>query len=233
MIMDMDTDTDTDWLPALLQVSDPLFPTGAYAHSSALEEVVRMGLVSSESSLSDFLLLQIIPLLQNIELPYVRYAYEAAADGNLEALGDLSLEIGAWKICREAREASVQLGSRRLQTLRKIVADRRLNDFAEQAAPPHHLVVYGLQMASMRVPLSAALTAYFYQALAGICSAALKLIRIGQEGVQRVLRQALDECPGAVGSSMNVERENAGWFNPLLEIASMRHEHAAERLFIS
>jgi urease accessory protein len=231
--MTMDTNTAIDWLPSLLQVSDPLFPTGAYAHSSALEEVVRMGLVSTESSLSDFLLQHIIPLLQNLELPYVRYAYAAAEKEDLETLVKLNLEISASKICREAREASIQLGSRRMLILRKIVADRRLEDFTKQVATPHHVVVYGLQMASIHVPLSAALTAYHYQALAGICSAALKLIRIGQEGIQRVLRTVLDERPGVIQSSMKIEREEAGWFNPLLEIASMRHEHAGERLFIS
>jgi urease accessory protein UreF len=36
-----------------------------------------------------------------------------------------------------------------------------------------------------------------------------------------------------VQASLEVEREEAGWFDPLLEIAAMRHEFADERLFIS
>ena len=46
--------------------------------------------------------------------------------------------------------------------------------------------------ASKNVPLRAALAAYFYQSLAAICAAALKLIRIGQDGCQRVLRTRRD-----------------------------------------
>jgi urease accessory protein len=229
----MDMATRIDWLPGLLQASDPLFPTGAYAHSFGLEEIVRLGVVSDEAGLAEFLRRQAIPLLQHLELPYVRYAYEAAKEGDLETLGGLGREIGAWKICREAREASLQLGSRRLQTLRKMREDRLLEDFAMCSAPQHQIVVYGLQMAVMEVPLPAALTAYFYQALAGFCSAALKLIRIGQEGVQRVLRDGLEECRPAVQASLEIGRDEAGWFNPLLEIATMRHERAGERLFIS
>jgi urease accessory protein len=72
-----------------------------------------------------------------------------------------------------------------------------------------------------------------YQSVAGLCSAALKLIRIGQEGCQRVLRHAMMQAERVVETSLLVERDDAGWFDPLLEIASMRHEFANERLFIS
>jgi urease accessory protein len=82
-------------------------------------------------------------------------------------------------------------------------------------------------------PLSAALSTYVYQSVAGLCSAALKLIRIGQDGCQRVLRHAVMQTGRVVESSLGIEREDAGWFDPLLEIASMRHEYANERLFIS
>jgi len=41
------------------------------------------------------------------------------------------------------------------------------------------------------------------------------------------------EAKEAVAASLGVAREDAGCFNPLLEIASMRHERAFERLFIS
>jgi urease accessory protein len=61
----------------------------------------------------------------------------------------------------------------------------------------------------------------------------LKLIRIGQEGCQRVLRATCAASDESITASSAVVREQAGWFNPLLEIASLRHERAEERLFIS
>ena len=88
-------------------------------------------------------------------------------------------------------------------------------------------------MTAQNVPLRAALLAYLYQSLAGFSSAALKLIRIGQEGCQRVLKSALENAGTCVETSLAIKREEAGWFNPLLEIAAMRHERANERLFIS
>ena len=97
----------------------------------------------------------------------------------------------------------------------------------------HHLVVCGLQAGVAGIPLEAALAAYFYQSLAALGAAALKLIRIGQDGVQRALRAASVEAHPAIQASLLVSRQDAGWFNPVLEIAGMRHERAFERLFIS
>jgi len=59
------------------------------------------------------------------------------------------------------------------------------------------------------------------------------LMRIGQEGCQRALRAACAGAEGVIVRSLAVLRSDAGCFNPMLEIASMRHERANERLFIS
>lgn len=225
------------WLPFLLQTSDALFPTGAYAHSLGFEEIVRLGMVRDERSLGDFLHAQIIPAQQQHELPYLRFAWEAARDGHLAELRRLDLEISAWKLAAETRSASAQLGTRRLKALRTICDAPLLAAFdtaiARGACAGHHLVVCALQASVEGIPLEAALAAYFYQSLASLGAAALKLIRIGQDGVQRSLRAASMEAHSVIQASLLVSREDAGWFNPVLEIASMRHERAFERLFIS
>ena len=137
----------------------------------------------------------------------------------------------------ETREASAQLGVRRLKALRTIVDAPLLAEFeqaiAARRASGHHLVVCALQARVENIPLEAALATYLYQSLAAICAAALKLIRIGQDGCQRSLRVAAAGAQTTVRDSLAVAREDAGWFNPLLEIAAMRHERADERLFSS
>jgi len=228
---------DLHWLPFLLQTADALFPTGAYAHSLGFEEIVRLGLVRDERSLGNFFHEQVIPAQRRHELPYLRFACEAARDGDLAELRRLDWEISAWKLAAETRLASAQLGTRRLKALRTIADAPRLVAFdtlvARGACAGHHLVVCGLQASVEGIPLEAALAAYFYQSLAALGAAALKLIRIGQDGVQRVLRAASTEANTVIPASLLVSRADAGWFNPLLEIASMRHERAFERLFIS
>jgi urease accessory protein len=225
---------DFCWLPFLLQTADALFPTGAYAHSLGFEECVRLGIVRDEPSLRDFLVKQIVPAQRQQELPYLRFAFEAE---DLDVVCAIDREIDAWKLARETRDASIQLGLRRLKALRNITDAPHLAEFEQaivaQRARGHHLVVCAVQARVESIPLLAAITAYFYQSLAAICAAALKLIRIGQEGCQRALRTAAAQAEATIRQSLRVARNEAGWFNPLLEIASMRHERAEERLFIS
>src|SRR5262245_50451855 len=110
-------DPDLAWLPALLQTSDALFPTGAYAHSLGFEEYARLADVRDEEGLREFVEEHVLPALRWQELPYLRFAYEAA---NLEALCEIDREISAWKIATETREASATIGRRRLAALRAV-----------------------------------------------------------------------------------------------------------------
>jgi urease accessory protein len=228
---------DIGWLAFLLQTADPLFPTGAYAHSLGFEEAVRLGVVRDESSLRAFLLEQILPAQREQELPYLRFAFDAASAGHLAELRRIDLEISAWKLAAETREASAQLGTRRLKALRGVNAAPFLAALerliAAGACRGHHLSVSGLQAVVEGVPLRAALVASCYQSLAAVCGAAMKLIRIGQDGCQRVLREASSHVEEVVEKSLGIPRAEAGWFNPALEIASLRHARADERLFIS
>jgi urease accessory protein len=231
----MPDDSLAAWLPTLLQTNDALFPTGAYAHSFGFEELSRLRGIRNEAGLWDFVGTSILPALAKQELPYLRFAFDAR--GDLAALCEVDREITAWKIARELREASIQIGGRRLAALRAINDRPPYFEFAAaitaRHTPGHHLAVCALQAAVEGFPLSAALAAYVYQAVSGACSASLKLIRIGQEGCQRVLRRALEAAPDIIARSKSVERDQAGFFDPLLEIAAMRHEFANERLFIS
>ena len=226
-----------DWLPALLQTTDAFFPTGAYAHSLGFEEFARLTSLNDESALRQFVEEHLLPTLETLELPYLRFAYDAATASELAALGALDHEISAWKLARETREASVQIGRRRLAALRAVNDAPLYRDYAlairDGAACGHHITICAMQAVGESIPLSAALAAWFYQSITGVCGAALKLIRIGQEGCQRVIRHSLSRASVSIAASQAVAREEAGSFDPMLEIASMRHEFSDERLFIS
>ena len=233
--MESDTPAISSWLPALLQCADPLFPTGAYAHSFGLEEMVRLGVVGNEGELGAYLIEHLLPILEAFELPYLRFAIGCAE--NLEGLIDLDWEINAVKIAAESRSSSVQLGVRRLSTLRLNHTHPFLvsyeNAVKDGLACGHHLCACAVQAMVLGTPVDAALLTYGYQSLAGACAAALKLLRVGQDACQRVLASAIAHLPDTVRLSQDIKREAAGCFSPMLEIAAMRHAFANERLFIS
>lgn len=220
-----------DWLPWLLQVNDSQFPSGSYAHSQGLEGLVQLESVRTAADLEAFLRRQIAPSLQAFELPYLRRAHAAAAAENVEALRALDDELEAWKLAAELRAASRQIGSRRLALVRKLCPAPVLEHYAASGAPCHHLIITALELRG--APVEAAVCAFVYQTLSGYTSASLKLLRIGQEKAHTILRRVAAEVLDRHFRQAPEPDARTGWFNPLLEIASLRHARAAERLFIS
>ena len=227
------------WLPRLLQTTDSMFPTGAYAHSFGLEGVVQDGLVTDTASLDDFLTNQIVPALRQLELPCTMHAYRAVQADDFETFCELDQQYSALKGAHELREASARTGRQRLALLKKIAPHE--NEWWEKMdcardegeIDAHDVIVIGAQGARNDIPLEAVLTAVYYQALAALVTASLKLIRIGQDACQDLLGKHLSEVSAAIEVAREVSSEDMGWFSPTLDIASARHETAYTRLFIT
>jgi urease accessory protein len=223
------------WLARLLQVNDSAFPTGGYAHSYAFEQIVQSGLVHNAESMGHHLENHLWPMLIHFELPVVRFAQEAALHNDQTALLDLDACVDASKTARELREASRATGHRRLHAFCETGASPALTAYArtveESRSPGHHTVVYGIGLAHL--PQQALLTSWAFQSLSAVCLSAPKLLRIGQNAAQRVLTNSLTNIDANIAASLAVSREELGWFDPLVEISSMQHEIAHERLFIS
>lgn len=228
-----------DWLASLLQTSDTLFPSGGYAHSYGLEELVAIGRITDAADLEHFLHEDVLPALERLELPYLRLCHEAVLRQDLDALFALNEEIGAWKLTREIREASLSQGRQLLRMLDQVFDDEFARSFAresdERDAACHQITAFAILRVAQGTPLESSLVAWVYQSVSTFCSASIKLLRLGEVACQRIIRSCLQ--PNAlrqlVCRSLAVERNEAGWFNPLLEIASARHETAFSRLFIS
>jgi urease accessory protein len=232
----MATTTDATlpaWLPFLLQTNDATFPSGGYAHSLGLEEMTQSGRVRDEATLIDFLRRHVVPALEHLELPLVREAHRAA--GDLDRLLEIDRLASALKLPRELREASLQTGRRRLATLLRVRPTPGLAALqaAIESTPNrgHHAIVWGAACADL--PATVALGACFYQTAACQCMAAPKILRLGQEAAQRALAATLEHLPLAVERALAIPLDEIGWFDPALDLASMRHELAHERLFIS
>lgn len=226
------------WVSALLQVSDPLFPTGAYAHSMGLEQWAATCGYRSGEDLIRFFREHAGPALARLELPYLRFVRDALVAGDWGTVLDLDAEIDAWKWAGEIREASISQGRGRLRLLKKLWKsspdiETYSAAFASGKARGHHLVVAALQFELLKVPAEAGLMTYGYQSLANFVSASIKLLRISPESAQVALAAGLEQLPAWVGASKAVDREAAGWFAPGFDISSARHATAFSRLFIS
>lgn len=228
----------SQWVASLLQVSDPLFPTGAYAHSMGLEQWATDCGYRTGEDLVGFFESHAGPSLARLELPYLRFARAAVECEALSELIDLEAEIDAWKWASEIRAASVAQGRGRLRLMRKLWPEHALieayqKSLGQQQLYGHHLIVSAIQFELLGVPADESLMAYGYQSLANYVSASVKLLRISPESAQAALYAGLDSLPGWVEQSKTVDRDAAGWFAPAFDIASARHSTAFSRLFIS
>lgn len=213
----------------LLQSNDTGYPSGGYAHSFGLEELVAAGIVYDETSLLRFLQKQVLPNLLLFELPYFALAHSAADRGDAEEMLKLDKELDAWRIPAELRDAGRRIGSQRLALLAELSGEDFILNFHQRCPRSHHLVVSALEFRKTKVGDGA--RAYTYQAIVSATSASMKLMRIGQNACQRVLTAALMEIEPQIDDCLG--QKVRAHFNPLLEIASLRHAHAHERLFIS
>ena len=225
------------WLPQLLQRSDSMFPTGAYAHSFGMEGAVQDGLINDEADFRAFIHDMIIPGLEKLELPTAAAAFAAAQDADLAKLCELDQLYGAMKPSRELREATARTGRQRLSLNLELTGEPFWRD-VEQARLAKRLeayepIVLGTQGALGQMPLDDTLGLAFYHGLTPFVNAALKLVRMGQLACQKILSEALGQTGGVVERAKRISIEEMGWLCPALDISSSRHETAFSRLFIS
>jgi urease accessory protein len=81
--------------------------------------------------------------------------------------------------------------------------------------------------------LAAVLAGIYYTTISSQLSAAMKLLRLGQNSSQSLLTELLTQAPAVITAAEQVTFEDLGWFNPWLDIAAARHESADSRMFIS
>ena len=219
----------TDPLLWLFQVNDTAYPSGAYAHSFGLEELVEAGVVRSADDLGDFIEKQILPALITFEVPFFAKAHAAAVAGDAGKLLEMDRELDAWRIPAELRDASRRIGSQRLDLLNQLDPSPLVSTIREASPRSHHLIVTALELASL--PVSQAARAFAFQMIVSLTAASMKLMRIGQTSCQQIARRSLDKLGETIEPALCQPHD--GWFNPLLEIASLRHARAHARLFIS
>ena len=231
------TRSPTAWLCAVLQAGDSFYPTGSYAHSFGLEGLVQEGVVRDRATLRTFLRESVLPALRQSELPLAVHAWAALADRDWARVRELCELSSAMKTSREAREASDNIGRQRAELVATLRGDSRAQEFLARAAegrwPCSPAVSAVLESRAFGAPRDACLAGIAYSSVAAIVSAAMKLLRLGQNASQSLLTETLAEIPAIISGAENVPFDDIGWFNPWLDIAAAGHETASTRMFIS
>ncbi len=225
------------WIVGLLQAGDSFYPTGSYAHSFGLEGLVQEGVVHDRATLREFLRLSTLPALRQAELPLAAHAWRALGEKDWKLVGELCVLASSLKTAREARAAADQIGRQRSELMATLRVHPLAVDFMKRAAkegwPFSPAVAAALEGRVLGAPLPAVLGGVYYASVASLLSAAMKLLRLGQNASQSLMTELLKEAPAVIAAAEQVPVADIGWFNPWLDIAAARHETADSRMFIS
>ncbi|HEU5079336.1 MAG TPA: urease accessory UreF family protein [Opitutaceae bacterium] len=225
------------WFARALQLNDSFYPTGAYAHSFGLEGLVEQGVVRDRETLREYVFASLIPALARNEMPLACHASRGFAEQNWDLVGEVSLLSAAIKSSREARVASENIGRQRAELCASLHKSELAREYLERSQregwPYSSAVSCALEGHVIGMPRDAILASMFYSAVSTLLAAAMKLLRIGQNGSQSLLTEAMSHATKTISAAQNVALTEIGWFNPWLDIAAARHERAEARLFIS
>jgi urease accessory protein len=226
--------SDSARLAHILQLMDSLFPVGAFAYSDGLESAAAGKLVHDASSLAGWLDHFIDAVFVPCEGLALLKCMRAAEQKDWGTIRSIDEELTALKPAAATRAGSRSVGKRLLTTYGAI-AGRDIPFLSSGTTLPHcnAPVAYALALSHRGVGCGDALVAFGYVRLAGIVSAALRLVALGQQQGQALLTRAIDHLLPAAERVLRMEDEPLRSFGPHLDIQQMNHRYLYSRLFRS
>ncbi|WP_179137002.1 urease accessory protein UreF [Candidatus Entotheonella palauensis] len=221
----------------LLQISDQLFPTGAYAFSHALETYVDRGMVHDRATCQPLFEALCDHALGPCDAVFCRHAFRAAAQDNMARLMELDHLLTASKVTQELRLESEHTGQAFLRASLAMQPPPLVEDFwraaRQKTTPGNHAITFGLVAQGLGVSETCTVQSYLYNVVAGWVSVAVRLVPLGQMDGQRLLFDLTSRLGDLMQRYRDLNPEDT-WSNTLgLDIRSMQHERLYSRLFRS
>lgn len=220
-------------LVRLLQLSDSLFPVGAYAYSDGLEAAVQARRVATAPDLDGWLTHFVRHVFVSSEGRALFQGVRALVDDDWETLVRLDSELTALRPAAAARASSSAIGRRYLKTCLTTFDDPAFAAAESRLPDANAPVAYAVVAHCLGVAPRDAMIAFGYSRLAGCVSAALRLMPLGQQQGQIALRQAADLLPAAVDEIVAQPDAPLCSFSPGVDVCQMNHRHLYSRLFRS
>jgi len=223
------TTTNIDDLLQLIRLLtwlSPGFPTGGFAFSHGLEWSIEAGDVVNETALGDWVADVLRYGTGRSDTILLRHTYSADLD-DLPALCVLGISLG---FGRERRLETCAQGSAFIRA-GSVWGGPRIAVLFDKEVP--YPIAVGALAADHRIGVDHAAAAYLQAFAAGLVSAAVRLIPLGQTAGLRV-RAALEPVVAElVEQTRSTDLDDLGGACFQSDIAALRHETQRTRLFVT
>ncbi len=223
----------------LLQYTGPAVPTGAFAYSQGLEAAVEKGWVHDATSSGAWVLGTLEHSFASLDLPVFLRMYHCAASDRAGRFSWWDEFLWAARETRELR-AEEENTARSLQKLimdleGSLGAEAKLGTSSRKLLESARTVLgtYAALFADLEVDALRSGAAVTHAWLEQRCSAAVRLVPLGQTDGRRILAEAALRVPELVSSASRLRARHIGRSLPAVCIASAAHETLHTRLFLS
>lgn len=221
----------------LLQVANSSFPTGAFNHSYGFETWFSDGSITDGPSFEIACRDWLVYCMARSEAIAVARACEMARLDDSAGMIDLDRRVGALKLSRESREASLMTGQALLNSYMGIFDSPVLEPYAAGVhngdVEGHHSVIFGAICGANDISGHDAVLTFLQAAVSSLAAVGSRLIPLGQVETQRIITNAWPLIQEATQQAVDSGIDDMNAVTAALELASMQHECLATRLCIS
>ncbi len=219
-------------LYCLLTWFSPAFPTGGFSYSHGLETAVSRGLVIDAMQLCEWITEMLEHGAGRIDAAFLAAAYSTASEEDWSGFETVSDNAVAQRASAETLLEATAQGSAFMRAARAAWPHPWINKQSER--PIVHSVAVGLTAAAHKVRLADALLAWLHGFSAGLVSAGVRLIPLGQTDGQRV-QAALEASVRHTAdyAERNGSLELQGASTLVADWCAVAHETQYTRLFRS
>jgi urease accessory protein len=223
--------SDDATLLTALQYGDSFFPSGGTAFSWGLEALCADRQVASADDVRRFLEGQLRQRWATCDRPFLVATHRAGK--NLDEVAALDYLLAAMTLPRELREGATRAGGALLGIHERLgtAGAREYRGRVRAGEAPGHLpVVQGLLLSGVGLDERIAATVSAHALSVSVVSAALRLSVITHVDAQRVLTAVRGLLAELLAEPV-LDVAQAAVYAPATDVAAMRHESQAARLF--
>jgi urease accessory protein len=229
--------TDSESLLVAMQFADSFLPAGSFTTSYGLEAFIAASDVEDTDELRSLLSTYVRQEVGPCEMVALSAAHEAGAAGDVDRLVTVDERLTAVQLPAEFRSSSTKTGSQLLSLVTETEADAVLSAFDSRVradeSPGNYAVVLGAVGACSGLSKRETAIAMGYAFVRDLLGAAQRILRLGHTEVQQVLTDLRPELVVAWERNQDRPVTEMTTFAPLVDVASMEHERADRRLFVS